>query len=75
MAKDRSFQSAGIQAYEKTDKQGVRRVDISLMLTDLIACCKVAGKTEFELHEQITMLWPQIHIYPTKPTNGKDYDG
>jgi hypothetical protein len=74
MAKDRSFRSAEIQAYEKTDKQGVRRVDISLMMTDLIACCKVAGKTEFELHEQITKIWPQVTIHPIA-TNGQDHDG
>jgi hypothetical protein len=75
----RSLDSPAIKGYIKTDAQGVEKVDVTLMMTDLIACCKIAGHNEFAVHTAISELWPKIEVFPPKkkteterePTNGQ----
>jgi hypothetical protein len=60
----RGFDSPQIQAYVKVSADGkTSGVDINLMLTDLIACCKVAGVKEYDFITWIKKAWPQIEVH------------
>jgi hypothetical protein len=62
----RSFDDPAIKGYIRTDTKGVERVDITLMMNDLVACCKIAGFQEFAVHAAISELWPKIEVFPPK---------